>query len=67
MVLFQLLLLWHLCYSSDEDTDVSSFAEEKLKWDEDKTKQLLRIWGDIREGYAMLSLKAIKNINRFFI
>ena len=57
--------LWHICYSSDEDTDVSSFAEDKLKWDENKTKQLLRIWGDIREGYAMLSLKAIKNINRF--
>ena len=57
--------LWHICYSSDEDIDVSSFAEDKLNWDENKTKQLLRIWGDIREGYAMLSLKAIKNINRF--
>lgn len=57
--------LWHLCYSSDEDTDVSSFAKDKLQWDDAKTGQLLRIWGDIREGYAMLSLKAIKNINYF--
>ena len=57
--------LWHLCYSSDEDTDISSFAVDKLKWDDVKTSQLLRIWGDIREGYAMLSLKAIKNINYF--
>lgn len=57
--------LWHLCYSSDEDIDVSSFAIDKLQWDDIKTSQLLRIWGDIREGYATLSLKAIKNVNYF--
>ena len=57
--------LWHLCYSSDEDSDVSSFARDKLMWNDTKTNQLLRIWGDIREGYAMLSLKAIKSINYF--
>lgn len=57
--------IWHVCYSSDEDADVISFAEGKLGWDSDKTKQLRLMWGDIREGYAMLSLKAIKNINYF--
>ena len=57
--------IWHVCYSSDEETDVKAFAEEKLKWDENKSKQLLRLWGDIREGYAMLSLKAINNIIYF--
>lgn len=57
--------IWHVCYSSDEDADVISFAEEKLGWDSNMTKQLRLIWGDIREGYAMLSLKAIKNINYF--
>lgn len=57
--------IWHICYSSDEDADVISFAEDKLGWDNNMTKQLRLIWGDIREGYAMLSLKAIKNINYF--
>ena len=57
--------IWHICYSSDEDADVISFAEGKLGWNSDKTKQLRLLWGDIREGYAMLSLKAIKNINYF--
>ena len=57
--------IWHICYSSDEDADVISFAEDKLGWDSDKTKQLRLLWGDIREGYAMLSLKAINNINYF--
>lgn len=57
--------IWHVCYSSDEDADVISFAEDKLGWDSNLTKQLRLIWGDIREGYAMLSLKAIKNINYF--
>lgn len=57
--------LWHVCYTSDEDSDILSFARNRLGWDEDKAKQLVRIWTDIREGYAMLSLKAIKNINYF--
>lgn len=57
--------IWHICYSSDEDTDVISFAENRLGFDSDMTKQLRLMWGDIREGYAMLSLKAIKNINYF--
>ena len=57
--------LWHVCYTSDEDSDILSFAKNRLEWDEDKAKQLVRIWTDVREGYAMLSLKAIKNINYF--
>lgn len=47
--------IWHICYSSDEDADVISFAEGKLGWDSIMTKQLRLMWGDIREGYAMLS------------
>ena len=57
--------LWHICYSSDEDTDIYSFAYNRLNWDEERTKQLIHIWSDIREGYAMLSIKAITNINFF--
>ena len=36
-----------------------------MSWDDNKSKQLERIWSEIREGYAMLSLKAITNINYF--
>jgi CRISPR-associated endonuclease Csn1 len=57
--------LWHICFSFDEPDFVEDFAQKKLGFDKDKTKQLVRVYGTIQEGYGMLSLKAIRNINRF--
>jgi len=57
--------LWHICFSFDEPEYVEEFAKSKLLFDESQTKQLVRIFGAIQQGYGMLSLKAIKNINRF--
>lgn len=57
--------LWHICFSFDDPEFVESFATGKLGYDKDKAKQLTLIYGDIQQGYGMLSLKAIKNINRF--
>lgn len=57
--------LWHICFSFDEPEYVEEFAKSKLHFDESQTKQLVRIFGAIQQGYGMLSLKAIKNINRF--
>ena len=57
--------LWHVCFSFDEPEYVEEFAKNKLHFDESKSKQLVRIFGSIQQGYGMLSLKAIKNINRF--
>ncbi len=57
--------LWHICFSFDEPEFVKNFALSKLNFDEDKANQLVRIYGAIQQGYGMLSLKAIKNINRF--
>lgn len=57
--------LWHICFSFDEPEFVKNFALNKLNFDEDKANQLVRIYGAIQQGYGMLSLKAIKNINRF--
>jgi len=57
--------LWHICYSFDEKENVETFANEKLHFDEKQTEQLVRIFFSIQQGYSMLSLKAIKNINRF--
>lgn len=61
--------LWHVCFycsTFDDSPDfVKEFATNKLQFDEDKMMQLVRIYGAIQQGYGMLSLKAIKNINRF--
>ena len=57
--------LWHICFSFDEPDFIEEFAQKKLVFDKERTKQLVRIYGAIQQGYGMLSLKAIKNINRF--
>lgn len=57
--------LWHICFSFDEPDFVEEFAQRKLGFDNEQTKQLVRIYGAIQQGYGMLSLKAIRNINRF--
>jgi len=57
--------LWHICFSFDEPDFVEEFAQKKLGSDKEQTKQLVRIYGAIQQGYGMLSLKAIKYINRF--
>ena len=54
-----------MCLSFDEPEYVEEFAKNKLHFDDKQTKQLVHIFGAIQQGYAMLSLKAIKNINRF--
>lgn len=55
--------LWNVCFNADDPEDVTIFAQNRLGWDEEKTKLLLRLWSSLQQGYAMLSLKAINNIN----
>ncbi|MGL4519705.1 MAG: type II CRISPR RNA-guided endonuclease Cas9 [Phocaeicola sp.] len=62
---YQLEDLWHICFSFDEDEYVKEFAKSKLGFDDTKANSLVAIWEAIPQGYANLSLKAIKNINRF--
>ena len=57
--------LWNICRSADDPEAVTLFAERTLGWDENRSKLLLRLWETIGEGYANLSLKAIRNINYF--
>lgn len=57
--------LWHICFSFDEADNVTEFANNILHFDNNKTQQLVRMWGAIPQGYSMLSLKAIRNINHF--
>lgn len=57
--------LWHVCFSFDEVEYVEEFAKKDLQFDEKKIKQMAVLWGAIHQGYSMLSLKAIRNINPF--
>ena len=59
--------VWHVCFSFDEPEFVEEFARNELNFDAQQTKQLVSVWGAIAQGYAMLSLKAIRNINRFLL
>ena len=64
-ITYDVIDLWHVCFSFDEPEYVEEFAKNRLHFDDNQTKQLIRIFGSIQQGYGMLSLKAIKNINRF--
>lgn len=57
--------IWHVCFSFEEPEYIETFAKEKLHFDDSQTKQLVRIFFALQQGYSMLSLKAIRNINRF--
>lgn len=56
--------LWHFCFEADEVDDVKRFAQNSLGWDDKTTGLLCKLWASIEQGYAPLSLKALKNINR---
>lgn len=56
--------LWHLCFTADEMEDVEKFAINSLGWDEKQAKMLVKLWSSIKQGYAMLSRKAMRNITR---
>ena len=57
--------IWHVCCEKDDPEEVFEFALKSLGWDEERCKLMVRLWSAISDGYAMLSLKAIRNINRF--
>lgn len=57
--------IWHVCFSFDDEEYITDFAKYNLGFDEKQTKSLIYIWNAIPQGYSMLSLKAIKNINLF--
>lgn len=67
VVQYSPLDVWHICYEADEPEDVLSVATSRLNFKEEVSKELLRIWSAIAQGYASLSLKAITNINRFLV
>lgn len=57
--------LWHFCFEADEIEDIKRFATQSLKFDVKATDCLCKLWASIEQGYTTLSLKALRNINRF--
>jgi len=57
--------IWHVCFSFEDEERIVEFAKNSLQMDEKETKSLVNLWVAIPQGYAMLSLKAIRNINKF--
>ncbi len=57
--------IWHVCFSFEDEERIVEFAKNALQFNEKETKSLVNLWVAIPQGYSMLSLKAIKNINEF--
>lgn len=57
--------VWHVLFSFEDEEKIEEFASEKLNLDKKQTNSFLKAWLSIPQGYSMLSLKAIKNINIF--
>ncbi len=54
--------IWHLCFSSDDYETLAEFAEVRMGFCAEKIGQIKRLWSIMQDGYASLSLKAIRNI-----
>ena len=57
--------IWHVLFSFEDEEYVSDFARINLEVDEKKIKSFIIAWLAMPQGYSMLSLKAIRNINKF--
>ncbi len=52
--------IWHVLFDFDSDEKLEEFAKDKLHLNEEQTKSFLKI--RLPQGYASLSLKAIRKI-----
>ncbi len=57
--------IWHICYESDEKQFVKDFAKDVLCLTPAKVNSMGALWEAIQDGYANLSLCALKKINPF--
>lgn len=64
-VSYNALDIWDFCYNADEPEQLADYCTNRLHWDDSKLPLLNKLWDAITQGYAMLSLKAIKKINAF--
>ena len=57
--------LWHLCFCSDDFEELMEFAKSRMNLGDRQATELARLWGNLKEGYTTLSIKAIRNILPF--
>ena len=57
--------IWHICYESDEKQFVKNFAKDTLGLTPAQVRSIGALWEVIDEGYAKLSLCALRKINPF--
>ena len=57
--------IWHICYESDEKQFVKDFAKGVLGLSPSKVISMGTLWENIQDGYAKLSLCALRKINPF--
>ena len=57
--------IWHLCYNSDDVEEITEMLKSKTSLNDKVYVEIGRMWGAMQEGYAPLSLKAIRNILPF--
>lgn len=60
--------IWHLCFmlsTSDEPEKLIDVAKSTLGFDDNNIAKLKLLYNNITQGYAKISLKALKNINYF--
>jgi len=57
--------IWHVLFSCEDQEFVAEFAEQKLKLSPEKKQQFVIAWNAFPVGYGMLSINAIRKINKF--
>ena len=57
--------IWHICYESEDKQFVKDFAKNVLGLSKSKVISMGALWEYIQDGYANLSLCALKKINPF--
>jgi CRISPR-associated endonuclease Csn1 len=62
---YDIIDIWHIPFSSDDEDFIKDFAENKLQLDEVQIKKYLALWKSMPVDYGQLSVKAINNILRF--
>jgi len=55
--------IWHVLFTYESSEKLEAFAKQKLKLSEEQTKKIKKV--PIKQGYANLSLKAIRKILPF--
>lgn len=66
-VCYKAMDIFNFCLQTDDMSEIEEFGKNSLLWSSDNIKKLVRLWLSIGSGYSMLSLKAIRNINRFLV